>query len=162
MKILGIDPGSARIGFGLIQKEGGNLKYIKSGLIQIDPERKKRNYHLLLIERAISSLIRKTKPEKIGLEKLFFSKNRKTAIEVAQARGVIIQTIVKMAIPLYELSPSEIKLAVAGDGRASKNGVAKMAKIILKLPPDKKPDDETDALAIAIAASNQRIHNPHQ
>ena len=159
MIILGIDPGSTRIGFGAIEKQNSKLKYLKSGLVQTTPEQKKQNYHLLLISKAISSLIKELQPERIGLEKLFFSKNQKTALEVAQARGVIVQTITKMSIPLLEFSPPEVKLAVTGDGRASKTGVARMVQIILGLSLDKEPDDVTDALAIAITASNQRIHN---
>ncbi len=151
MIILGIDPGTVRVGYGVIEKNGGKLIHLESGLIKLPDE----NYEVRLValEKNLKELLRKFRPDRVGLERLFFEKNRKTAIRVAEARGVILKTIVQYSIPLKELNPKEVKLAVTGDGNASKNGVEKMVKYFLKLGPLKMVDDVSDALAIAIAAA---------
>ncbi len=147
--ILGIDPGSVRIGYGLIKKDKRGLSYQKSGLLEIP----KKQPYLVLLEKKINQILAKEKPDLVALEKLYFVKNQKTALEVAQSRGVIVCSILKRKIPLIELNPSQIKLAITGNGRADKKEVAKMVKLILKLKNFQKIDDVTDALAIAIAAS---------
>ncbi|KKU94504.1 MAG: Crossover junction endodeoxyribonuclease RuvC [Candidatus Jorgensenbacteria bacterium GW2011_GWA1_48_13] len=152
MIILGIDPGTVRVGYGVIEKNGGKLTHLESGLIKLPAE----NYEVRLValEKNLKELLRKFRPDRVGLERLFFEKNRKTAIRVAEARGVILKTIVQNSIPLKELNPKEVKLAVTGDGNASKDGVGKMVKYFLKLGSLKMLDDVSDALAIAIAAAS--------
>jgi len=150
MKILGIDPGSTRIGYGLIDKKGSDLKFLKAGLLKISA--KNKNQRLLDLEKSFSRLLEKEKPELIALEKLYFVKNQKTALEVGQSRGVLILLISKNKIPLIEISPSEAKMMVSGDGRASKKAVAKMVGYCLKIDTTGQIDDATDALALAIAA----------
>lgn len=157
MIILGIDPGTTRIGYGVIKTNGNAVAHVESGLLRI-PARAAGSQKLRAVEQELLRLIRRTKPQKIGVEKLFFAKNQKTAIRVAEARGVIINTILKQSIPLIELTPSEVKSNVAGDGRASKNAVGKMVNYFLKLPSSKRIDDIADALAIAIAAATVRYN----
>lgn len=152
MIILGIDPGTTRVGYSLIKKEGSALKHIKSGLIS--PKEKDNDKRLLFIYEKISKIIKEGKPNLIGLEKIFFSKNQKTAIEVSQSRGVIILCAAKNNIELLELSPTEIKASVTGNGNASKKAVAKMVSLFLKVKTSNLIDDTTDAMAVAITSSN--------
>ncbi len=154
MILLGIDPGSVRIGFGAIKKERGKLLFLESGLLDMSIFSDK-NLRLQKLENDLVNLLEKINPAVVGVEKLFFVKNQKTALEVAQSRGIIMNTIIKRSIPLVELSPSEIKLAVTGNGQASKKEIAKMLKYFLDLPKIKMIDDTTDALAIAITIANK-------
>jgi crossover junction endodeoxyribonuclease RuvC len=154
MKILGIDPGSTRIGYGLIDKNGSDLKFLKAGLLKISS--KNKNQRLLDLENSFTELLKKEKPDLVAVEKLYFAKNLKTALEVGQSRGVLILLITKSKLPLIEISPSEAKLIVAGDGRASKDAVAKMVGYCLKIDTARQIDDVTDALALAIAAVSLR------
>jgi crossover junction endodeoxyribonuclease RuvC len=154
MIVLGIDPGSVRVGFGLIKRRGAQFFYLASGLFKISTTETGR---LVTLERELRGLIKKFCPDLAAVEKLFFAKNKKTALRVAEARGVIINTVIKCSLPVVEIAPTEAKLAVAGSGGASKEAVAKMVRLILKVPADKNVvDDVTDALAIAIAASGWR------
>ena len=157
MKILGIDPGSARVGYGLINKDGNNLKFLQAGLLKISA--KDKNQRLLDLEKSFSQLIKKEKPDLVAIEKLYFVKNLKTALEVGQSRGVLVLIIVKNKLPLIEISPSEAKLIVSGDGHASKKAVAKMVGYCLKINTAGQIDDATDALALAIAAGSM-VNNP--
>lgn len=157
MIILGIDPGSARIGFGLIKKENGKLIHLKSGVLEIS-NRIGKNDRLAILSQKMEKLVNLNKPELVGIERVFFNKNRKTAIEVAEARGVIIATIAKKSIPIIEMGPKEIKLAVTGDGNASKKGVMKMVNLCLNINKTGL-DDATDALAIAVCISNNKLIN---
>ncbi len=152
MKILGVDPGSTRVGYGLIEKEGSRLKFIKAGLLKISSQDK--GERLLELEKSFSRLLKKEKPDLAVLEKLYFVKNMKTALEVAQSRGVLTLTIIKYKIPLLEYTPLEIKQGVTGYGLADKESVAKMVGKILKIGKVSKYDDATDALAAAILGSN--------
>jgi crossover junction endodeoxyribonuclease RuvC len=154
MVVLGIDPGSSRIGYGLIEKKGRELSYIASGLLAVPKADQAKK--LGTIEQELRKLIRENCPSRIALEKLFFFKNKKTFIEVAEARGAILATIEKTGIPFVEFTPLQVKQAVTGNGTASKEAVAKMVRHFLKLPLGKMVDDASDALAIAIAASTTR------
>ncbi len=151
MKILGIDPGSTRVGYGLIEKQGGCLKFKKAGLLKISS--KDKGKRLLELEKSFSQLLKKERPDIAVMEKLYFLKNMKTALEVAQSRGILTLTIIKYKIPLLEYTPLEIKQAVTGYGLADKKSVAKMVNKILKLDTISKYDDVTDALAAAILGS---------
>jgi crossover junction endodeoxyribonuclease RuvC len=160
MKILGIDPGSTRVGYGLIKKEKAGLIFIRAGLLKISS--KDKGKRLLELEKSFSQLLKKEKPDAVVLEKLYFMKNMKTALEVAQSRGVLTLTTVKYKIPLLEYTPLEIKQAVTGYGLADKKSVAKMVSKILKIGEVSKYDDVSDALAAAILGSSNfvRISKP--
>lgn len=150
MIILGIDPGSTRIGFGIISGNK-NLELIDYGVIEV----KRKETALLLeeIAKKISALIKKYKPALAGIEKIYFAKNVKTGIEVAQARGAIILEISKYQIPIKEFSPSEVKISVTNYGLADKKAVSKMVSKILNIKKLKGFDDASDALAIAITTA---------
>lgn len=155
MIILGIDPGSTRIGYGVLRGLSGQgekkFDLVAYGTIEI--KRNTTEILLLDISRKISGLIRTHKPAAVGIEKLYFSKNIKTGIEVAHARGVILAEIAKYHIPIYELNPSEIKLSVTGYGAADKKTVAKLTAQILGVAPLKGFDDASDAVATALTAA---------
>ena len=149
MRIIGIDPGYAITGFGVIDYIGNKFKLIDSGAITTKagepfPER------LTKIHIELTELINTYKPDAISVEELFFSQNTKTAIHVAHARGVIITVGCLEKIPTFEYTPLQVKQAVAGYGRADKTQVQKMVKTILNLETIPKLDDITDAMAIAI------------
>ena len=150
MIVLGIDPGSKRIGYGLIEKTGGKLKLIEADLL-VHPK------NLLEIKNQVSFLIEKFSPESLAVEKVFFSKNQKTALEVSEARGVIILSALEKNLPIREFTPNEVKSAVAGYGLASKKAVAKMVRLTLNEPTLKVIDDVSDALAIAITATSKLL-----
>jgi len=153
MKILGIDPGSTRTGYGLIEKHGHDLKLIKSGLLKIISRDK--NVRLLELSKSFADLLKKQRPDFIAIEKIFFMKNMKTAVEVAQSRGVLLLVATSLNIPIIELSPSEVKLNIAGHGGVNKKLVADMVFKILKIKKTNILDDITDAIAIAIVAAHQ-------
>ncbi|PIT93312.1 MAG: crossover junction endodeoxyribonuclease RuvC [Candidatus Harrisonbacteria bacterium CG10_big_fil_rev_8_21_14_0_10_38_8] len=153
MKILGVDPGSTLIGYGLIdQDKNDNLKELDHGLITIKattlPEK------ILLLSFKFQELLDKTKPEYVGIETLFFAKNKKTAFEVAHARGVLLYLLLKNQIPFKEITPNEVKVSVTSYGNADKDQVATMVKKILHLEELKGDDNTSDALAVAIAVSS--------
>ncbi|MDO8601916.1 MAG: crossover junction endodeoxyribonuclease RuvC [bacterium] len=151
MKILGIDPGSTLMGFGLIEEKSGALSMLAVGVLKMaekDPTKK-----LLELSQKLNKLLDKHKPELVGLEKLYFSKNKKTALEVSQARGVIANTLLTRGLPILEYGPGQIKMAITGYGNADKESVAKMVNYILKLPAGKIDDNASDALAIALTAA---------
>ncbi|HXF44242.1 MAG TPA: crossover junction endodeoxyribonuclease RuvC [Candidatus Paceibacterota bacterium] len=150
--VLGIDPGTVRIGYGIVRKDGSKLTRLESGLIELPKENHGRR--LVSLEKNLNNLIRRFAPDKVGLERLFLSKNRKTAMEVAEARGVIIKTVFQNAVPLKEMGPNEVKLAVTGDGGADKKAVQKMVRLTLGIRGEKMIDDISDALAIAISAAS--------
>lgn len=156
LTILGIDPGFDRLGCAILKKQKGKniLKY--SACVSSDP---KNNYEkrLLFLGKELKKIILRYKPDAAVVEKLFFSKNQKTAIRVAEARGMIIFLLASQNIPLTEMAPSEIKTAVTGYGKADKNQVRKMVQLILKLPVLPKYDDETDAIAAALACPATKI-----
>jgi crossover junction endodeoxyribonuclease RuvC len=153
-RVLGIDPGTTRIGYGLIEKTGMTLQYIESGLLPVSPIGRDDAERLVDLQDRLARLIKRLRPDIIGVEKLFFTKNKKTAMRVSEARGVILKTAAESGAQIIEVSPAEAKIAVTGNGRAEKKAVAKMTDLILKIPPRKVVDDVTDALAIAVAASS--------
>ncbi len=156
MKILGVDPGSTRVGCGLIKKEKGGLKLISAGLLKISSNNK--NQRLLDLGKSFSQLLKKEKPDLAAMEKLYFFKNAKTAMEVAQSRGVLTFLIIKHKIPLLEYTPSEVKSGITGYGQADKKAVARMVAKILNIDKINECDDVTDALAIAIIAAYRKIY----
>jgi len=152
MIIAGIDPGTATTGFGVIKTEKNKLTCLDYEIIQTskDCEQQER---LNILYNQITKLITKYKPDVIAIEKLFFFKNLKTAMPVAEARGVILLACAKKKIPIKEITPLQVKMGICGYGRADKRQVQEMVKIILNLDKIPKPDDAADALGIAICGS---------
>ena len=153
MKILGIDPGIERLGWGIIEKNGNELKKISSG-VKKTLKTQKEGERLWEIFMFLDELIKKEMPDIVSTEKLFFSKNVKTALIIGEVRGVILSVVQKHNMTLREFTPPELKMAVCGYGKAGKESIANMVNLLLNLPKKKVLDDETDALALAIAASN--------
>ena len=149
MRILGIDPGVAIVGFGVVDSNGGTQRMVQYGAINT-PANTPLAARLVQIEQDLMELLQQFKPDEVAIEELFFSKNITTGIAVAHARGVILATVEKAGIPLYEYTPMQVKQAVVGYGLAEKNQVMDMTKRLLKLRSVPKPDDAADALAIAI------------
>ena len=149
MRILGVDPGVAIVGFGVVDSEGGTQRMVQYGAINT-PANTPLAARLVQIEQDLMELLQQFKPDEVAIEELFFSKNITTGIAVAHARGVILATVEKAGIPLYEYTPMQVKQAVVGYGLAEKNQVMDMTKRLLKLRSVPKPDDAADALAIAI------------
>jgi crossover junction endodeoxyribonuclease RuvC len=153
MRILGIDPGLATVGWGVIDVEKGRPRVVSYGVI-LTPKEKRLPERLQIIEEDVRAIIDKYKPDEIALEELFFNSNVTTAINVAQARGVILVTAVKGSNgKLYEYTPLQIKQALTGYGRAEKRQIQEMTKTFLGLSKIPKPDDAADALAVALTHS---------
>lgn len=149
MRILGIDPGVATVGFGVIESDRMQQKMLQYGAITT-PAGKPLASRLVQIGDDLTELIGKFQPDEIAIEELFFSKNITTGIAVAHARGIILYVAEKMQIPIYEYTPMQVKQAVVGYGLAEKRQVMDMTKRLLKLKTVPRPDDAADALAIAI------------
>ena len=149
MIILGIDPGLATTGYGVVEKKGNSFKLIEYSTIITSSDKNDVDRLSVLYEELLS-LIDKFKPEQIAVEELFFNKNVKTAIRVGQARGVILLAGSQQGIEVAEYTPLQVKQAVVGYGRASKKQVQQMVKALLNLKEIPKPDDAADALAISI------------
>lgn len=155
--ILGIDPGIADTGYGVIEVDKGNLKCLEFASIKTFPKDSFSN-RLKILEQELQKVIDKYKPELASVEKIFFNTNVKTAIAVSQARGVILLTLSKNNIKLIEFTPLQIKQSVCSFGRADKNQVKRMVKLILNIKDQIKSDDSADALAAAICASACRFN----
>src|SRR5574344_478670 len=160
MIILGIDPGYAIVGFGVLYKNGSSLKVLDYGVITT-PKEDTMPVRLKTIYDSLCLLIDKYKPDCMALEELFFQNNQKTAINVAQARGVTVLAGYQKIGSLFEYTPLQIKQALTGQGRAEKKQVQYMVKAILGLREIPKPDDAADALAAALthAQTNQILGN---
>ena len=149
MRILGIDPGIAIVGFGLIESNRGSVQMLQYGPVTTEAGLPLAT-RLVQIENDMTALIAQLKPDEIAVEELFFSKNITTGIAVAHGRGVILCTAERLGVPIFEYTPMQVKQAVAGYGLADKKQVMDMTKRLLKLKAVPKPDDAADALAIAI------------
>ena len=149
MRILGIDPGIAIVGFGLIESNRGSVRMLQYGAVTTEAGLPLAT-RLVQIETDMTALIAQLKPDEIAVEELFFSKNITTGIAVAHGRGVILCTAERLGVPIFEYTPMQVKQAVAGYGLADKKQVMDMTKRLLKLKAVPKPDDAADALAIAI------------
>jgi crossover junction endodeoxyribonuclease RuvC len=157
MRVIGIDPGTARTGWGILEFNNGTLKSIDCGCIRTSTtesngERLKRIYDVLL------ELIANKKPDEMAIEKIFFNTNVKTALSVGQARGVCILAATTAGLQTYEYNTTEVKNFITGYGRASKSDVANKVKDLLQLEVMPKPDDVTDALAIGVTHIAQALH----
>ena len=149
MIVLGIDPGTARTGYGIVAREGSQLRLISYGCIETVPDRP-LEARLLIIHQALTDLLETHRPEAVGVERLFFNKNVQTAIAVGQARGVVLLAAAQHGLPLFEYGPHEVKLAVTGYGRAPKEQVQRMVQAVLAMDELPRPDDAADALAVAV------------
>ena len=157
-KILGIDPGTGIMGWGLIQKEGSSVIPLKYGCITAKPKTCQAD-RLLHIFDSLSDIIKKEKPDEVAIEELFFFKNHTTVISVAEARGVATVVAKIFNLPVFEYTPLQVKQALTGYGRAEKHQMQEMVKLTCNLRECPKPDDAADALAIAIchAQTNQKL-----
>lgn len=149
MIIIGIDPGTATTGYGIIKIEDKEYKCLDYGVISTSPKWSVGD-RLYKIGVDLSDVLEKYNPDVLAIESLFFFKNVKTAIPVSQARGVILMMAAKKGIKTYEYTPLQAKMATVGYGRAEKKQVQEMVKILLKLDEVPKPNDAADALAVAI------------
>ena len=149
MRILGIDPGLATIGWGVIETNGFKHSSVGHGHIQT-PNKFPVEKRLAMIYEDIATIIQKYSPEAVAIEELFFNTNITTGIKVAEARGVIILCAEHNKLPIFEYTPLQVKQSVVGYGRADKKQVISMVTMLLALPSPPKPDDTADALAIAI------------
>jgi crossover junction endodeoxyribonuclease RuvC len=149
MLTLGIDPGTAITGFGLVREHKDRLDFIEHGVIRTSPKDNSQT-RLKKIYNGLKKVIKEYKPKFVAIERLFFGKNSTTAIAVGQARGIALLAAAELGIIVSEYTPLEVKLAVTGYGKADKKQVQQMVKSLLKLEVIPKPDDAADALAIAI------------
>lgn len=151
-RILGIDPGTGRLGFGLIEVTGPKTILVDAGVITTPPHTPESD-RLITIFDELSAIISDVRPDCMAVEKLFFAQNVTTAINVAQARGVILLCGKRAGLELSEYTPLQIKMALTGYGRASKQQIQEMVRVLLGLNDTPKPDDCADALAVAL------VHN---
>lgn len=153
MIVLGIDPGTAALGYGIVERKGSHLRLVDAGCLETSaalplPER------LLAIHRLVGELLELHRPDLLAVERLFFSKNAQTAFAVGQARGVVLLAGAEAEVPVREATPNEVKTAVTGYGAADKEQVGRMVAVILGLDAPPRPDDAADAVAVAIWAAN--------
>jgi crossover junction endodeoxyribonuclease RuvC len=151
--VLGIDPGTAALGYGVVERSRGGLRAVDYGCIVTTPDSPLPE-RLLTIHEALTELIETHRPDLVGVERLFFSKNAQTAFGVGQARGVVLLAAAQHGIPVREATPNEIKVGVTGFGGADKEQVGRMVAVILGLDHVPTPDDTADALACAISIAN--------
>lgn len=150
MRILGIDPGTATVGFGIIDEVDGRLKVVHFGVIRTRPKDGDASQRLQIIYERTGELLKRYRPDVAAIEELFFGRNISTAIQVGQARGVLLLALANSQIPVAEYSPPKIKEAVSGYGNASKEQVQYMVQNLLEMEEMPKPDDAADGLAVAL------------
>lgn len=154
MLILGLDPGTATVGYAIIKKDKNKIAVFTYGCIRTKPENDSGT-RLVKIEEGLKKIVRKFKPQEVAIEKLFFLNNAKTAMSVSQARGVMLFSLAKMKLSIFEYTPLQVKIAVTGYGKAPKIQVQRMVKSLLNLEELPQPDDAADALAIAMCHAYQ-------
>ncbi len=152
MRILGIDPGTGILGFGVIEASGGKAKMVDAGVIRT-PAHTPLDERLVEIYDSLKQIIKETSPQEMSIEKLFFAQNITTAISVSHARGVAMLAGKQDGLTIYEYTPLQIKQALTGYGRADKKQIQEMVRAILGLKQIPKPDDAADALAAALTHS---------
>jgi crossover junction endodeoxyribonuclease RuvC len=154
MLAIGIDPGTATTGYGLVRRnESGDLVAVDWGVILTSSDENPSN-RLVQIHKALKKILKKHNPECAAVESLFFQRNVRTAMSVGQARGVVLLTLEQAGIPSYDYNPNQVKQAVSGYGAADKKQMQAMVRTLLNLPDLPKPDDAADALAVAICHLN--------
>jgi crossover junction endodeoxyribonuclease RuvC len=149
MLTLGIDPGTATTGYGLVRQQADKLSHVRCGVITTTPKDTSQE-RLRKIHAELKQLIIEHKPTHMAVERLFFGVNTKTAMAVGQARGIVLLTAAEHGLPVIEYTPLEVKVAVTGYGKAEKKQIQQMVKLLLKMADIPKPDDAADALAVAI------------
>ena len=154
MIVLGIDPGTAALGYGLVEDSGGQLRSVEFGCLITSADLPLGD-RLVAIHDCVAGLISTYQPVLVGVERLFFSRNVQTALAVGQARGVVLLAAAQAGVPVREATPNEVKLAVAGYGAADKAQVQQMVAAILGLSAPPEPDDAADALAMAICVAHR-------
>ncbi len=153
MIVLGIDPGTAATGYGVVERTGSHLRAVDYGCLET-LSTQELPVRLLEIHRAVVELILAHRPALVGVERLFFNRNVQTAFAVGQARGVVLLAAAEHGLPVFEYGPHEVKLAVTGYGRADKRQVQRMVQMVLGMSALPKPDDAADALAVAICVAH--------
>ena len=153
MKVLGIDPGTAALGYGIVERTGGRLREVDHGCLTTSPDLSLPE-RLLAIHTLVDELLALHEPDLMGVERLFFSRNVQTALGVGQARGVVLLAAAQHGTPVREATPSEVKSAIAGYGAADKEQVQRMVQLVLGMSELPRPDDAADALAIATWVAN--------
>lgn len=156
MKILGIDPGMAIVGYSIVEFDGENTKLLHSGSVQTSKD-DRESKRLLEIFNDMSTIVEKYKPDEAAIEKLFYFKNQTTVMPVSHARGVILTVLEKFNIPIYEYTPMEVKQVLTGYGRAEKKEVERMVKLALDVETLPKLDDTVDSIAIAICHTRSNL-----
>jgi crossover junction endodeoxyribonuclease RuvC len=151
--VLGIDPGTAALGYGIVDSTAGRVREVDHGCLATSPDASLPD-RLLAIHALVDELIEIHRPEVLAVERLFFSRNVQTAFAVGQARGAVLVAAARAGVPVREATPSEVKVAVSGDGRADKEQIGRMVQLVLGLERVPTPDDAADALAVAIWAAN--------
>jgi crossover junction endodeoxyribonuclease RuvC len=157
MRILGIDPGTGILGFGVIDVHKGKVQLVDAGVIRT-PVKEDDAVRLLTIYEELTDIIVHNKPQMMSVEKLFFARNVTTAMTVAQARGVVLLCGMQAELEIHEYTPMQIKQSVTGYGKADKKQMQEMVRVLLKLKEVPKPDDAADALAAALTHSNAVRH----
>ena len=149
MRVLGIDPGSLKSGYGLVDEQQGQLTVVDYGVIRTVPDTPLAQ-RLLLISARLQELIARHAPDEVAVEDVFVAKNAQSSLKLGQARGAILLTVAQAGLPVAEYTPLEVKQSVVGYGRADKEQVQQMVKVLLRLKEIPTPDDAADALAFAI------------
>lgn len=150
MIVIGIDPGLARLGYGVIEVNRGDIRAICCGCIETSGKEYRASERLLKIYTAVEGLFEKYQPSHVSLEKLFFAKNISSAMGVSEVRGIVLLAAEQRTIPVTEYTPNQVKQAITGSGRADKRQVQEMITRLLRLEEIPKPDDAADALSIAL------------
>lgn len=157
MIVLGIDPGTSLIGYGIVEADGKSYRAIDFGALRTASNIRNAD-RVGSIYDFFNLLIKKYRPDKMAIESLFFFKNAKTVIKVSEIRGILMLVAAKNGVGFTEYTPLQVKQAVSGYGRAGKSQVQKMVKLILSLETEPKPDDTADALALAICCANTVVY----
>ena len=157
MRIIGIDPGTAITGFGIIETSERGAMLVDAGVIRTVAHTPLEQ-RLAIIQKELKEIIKDTKPTEGAIEKLFFAKNVTTAFAVSHARGVVMLTMQQTGLPIHEYTPLQVKMAMTGYGRATKQQIQEMVRVLLKLDLIPKPDDAADALAVALTHTHTAHH----
>jgi crossover junction endodeoxyribonuclease RuvC len=155
--VLGVDPGTAVTGYGVVERIDGRLRAVDFGTLET-PAAHELPQRLLAIHQGLEALIESHHPDLVAVERLFFNRNVQSAFAVGQARGAVLLTAAQHGLPVFEYGPHEVKMAVTGHGRAGKDQVQRMVQIVLGMASLPRPDDAADALAVAICLVH--IHRP--
>jgi len=157
--VLGIDPGTAALGYGIVESTQGRLREVDHGCLETSPDLALPD-RLLAVHTLVDELIDLHEPDVIAVERLFFSRNAQTAFGVGQARGVVLLAAAQHGVPVREATPNEVKSAIAGYGAADKEQVQRMVQVVLGMAERPRPNDAADALAIAVWAANSERSAP--